>query len=50
VDVPDRNRVLTWIARIGPDTTRPKLDVPKPDQRALSWIAQQPRLDTARPK
>src|SRR5262249_20557977 len=50
VDAPNPTRVLTWIARIGPDTTRPKLDAPKPDQRALSWTAQHPRLDTARPK
>ncbi|HEY7057071.1 MAG TPA: M56 family metallopeptidase, partial [Vicinamibacterales bacterium] len=50
-DVPDRERPgPSWIAHIGADTTRPKLDAPKPSQRALSWIAQQPRTDTTRPK
>jgi hypothetical protein len=50
-DVPDRHSgVLGWLARLGPDTTRPRLDAPKPSQRALSWTVQQPRPDTTRPK
>ena len=51
-DDPDRNSgVRSWIARhVGSDITRPKLDAPKPAQRSLSWIAQQPRLAGTRPQ
>jgi hypothetical protein len=51
LDLPDpERRGLSRIARyIGFDTTRPKLDVPSPEQR-LRWIAQHAWFDTARPK